>query len=57
MPSEGIYQQPAGKKLPCGCDSKCKCNIPNKKTMRPIINRFTMEAPEYKGNAVLNAQK
>ena len=57
MPSEGIYQEPAGKKLSCGCDSKCGCNIPNKKTMRPIINRFTMEAPEYKGNAVLNAQK
>tara|TARA_S200002703_G_scaffold29222_2_gene25072 strand:- start:2170 stop:2343 length:174 start_codon:yes stop_codon:yes gene_type:complete len=57
MPSEGIYQKPAGKKLPCGCDSKCGCNIPKSKTMRPIVKRFTIEGPEYKGNAVLNAQK
>lgn len=57
MPSEGMYQKPAGKKLPCGCDSKCECNIPKSKTMRPIVKRFTIEGPEYKGNAVLNAQK
>lgn len=57
MPSYGEYQESAGKKLSCGCDSTCGCNIPKSKTMKSIVKRFTIEGPEYKGNAVLNAQK
>jgi hypothetical protein len=57
MPSEGMYQKPAGKMLNCGCDMSCKCSIPKSKTMRMVSKHFTIEGPEYKGNAVLNAQK
>ena len=41
----------------CGCERSCGCSIPRSKTMRPTMKRFTIEGPEYKGNAVLNAQK
>ena len=57
MPSEGMYQKPAGKMLSCGCESSCACSIPSSKTMRMTTKHFTIKAPEYKGNAVLNAQK
>ena len=57
MPSEGMYQKPAGKMLSCGCDMSCKCSIPKSKTMKMVSKHFTIEGPEYKGNAVLNAQK
>ncbi len=63
MPSEGIYQQPAGLKKPCGCSTGCMCDIPKSKTMKTDgvkispCKDFTIEAPEYKGNAALNAQK
>lgn len=53
MPSEGMYQQPAGKAKNMSCD----CKVPMSKKMRPIVKHFTIEGPEYKGNAVLNAQK
>jgi hypothetical protein len=57
MPSEGMYQKPAGKMLSCGCERSCACSIPSSKTMRMTTKHFTIQAPEYKGNAVLNAQK
>ncbi len=44
-------------KMSCGCDSSCNCKIPSSKKMRTIVKTFTIEAPVYKGNAVLNAQK
>ncbi len=38
--------------------SSCKCSkIPAEKTLRPSVRYFKIEAPEYKGNAVLRAQK
>ncbi len=37
--------------------SSCNCKIPSSKKMRTIVKTFTIEAPVYKGNAVLNAQK
>lgn len=57
MPSEGMYQKPAGKMLSCGCERSCACSVPSSKTMRMTTKHFTIQAPEYKGNAVLNAQK
>ncbi len=35
----------------------CKVKVPADKTMRPTTKYFKIEAPEYKGNAVLRAQK
>jgi len=36
----------------------CKCSkIPAEKTMRPSTKYFKIEAPQYKPNAVLRAQK
>jgi hypothetical protein len=63
MPSQGMYQQPAGKKLACGCSESCACSIPKRKKMRTNgVNTsgmpgFIIEGPEYKGNAALNAQR
>ena len=37
----------------CGCEVKA----PADKTMRPTMKYFKLQVPEYKGNAVLNAQK
>ena len=34
-----------------------KVKVPADKTMRPTTKYFKIEAPEYKGNAVLRAQK
>ena len=50
MPSYGEYQQPAGVKKGCGCNSGCDC-YENKK-----IPGIQNDIP-YKGNAALNAQK
>ena len=50
MPSYGEYQEPAGKKLGCGCDSTCACH--GKKNIPGIENNIP-----YKGNPVLNANK
>ena len=63
MPSEGQYQMPAGKKLSCGCENYCRCSIPKSKKIISMgsnpagLPGFKLEAPEYKGNAALNAQK
>ncbi len=57
MPSYGEYQKSAGMKLACGCDKMCKCKIPRSKTMIKTSKNFTIEGPEYKGNAVLNANR
>ena len=57
MPSYGEYQKPAGMKLACGCNRHCACKIPRSKTMIKTSKTFTIEGPEYKGNAVLNANR
>ena len=54
-----INQKPAGYKKPTGCH----CDIPPRKSMKSTganvsgLRGFSLEAPEYKGNCCLNAQK
>ena len=57
MPSYGEYQKPAGMKLACGRNGHCACKIPRSKRMIKTSKTFTIEGPEYKGNAVLNANR
>jgi hypothetical protein len=59
MPSYGEIQQPAGMKKDCGCDHSCSCSIPENKKMvhLGVTAGFKIEAPTYKGNAALNAQR
>jgi len=40
-----------------GSSCSCKVKVPADKTMRPTTKYFRIEAPEYKPNAVLRAQK
>mgnify|MGYP000190389215 CR=1 FL=1 len=56
MPSEGMYQKPAGKKLNCGCKPLgTRVMKSNNSTITPSLERI--DNIPYKGNAVLNAQK
>jgi hypothetical protein len=47
----------------CGCVAPCACIIPDEKKMKSNgvnvsgMPGFRIKAPEYKGNAALNAQK
>ena len=51
MPSEGQTQKPAGKVL---ADN---LKLAGSKTMRVNRKGFTIDPQQYKGNAVLNANK
>tara|TARA_Y100001972_G_scaffold31944_1_gene39410 strand:+ start:553 stop:720 length:168 start_codon:yes stop_codon:yes gene_type:complete len=55
MPSMGEYQKPAGYAKPCGCGEPIEVKIKS----LDVTNRrgFRIEKPEYKGNAVLNANR
>ena len=58
MPSIGEYQESAGKEY----GSSCGCKIPEVKKMNKMgaccsLPGFQLEAPVYKGNAALNAQR
>lgn len=49
-------------KQPCGCVEPCGCGSKTIKMKAKGLNTgpvsgFTIEKPEYKGNAVLNAQR
>ena len=54
MPTYGEKQQPAGKVIMHSCDL---CEQPETTTMRIKPKGFKLVPPDYKGNAVLNAQK
>lgn len=57
MPSQGEYQESAGKEY----GSSCGCSIPEVKAMEKMgpngLPGFVLNAPEYKGNAALLAQR
>ena len=56
MPSYGEYQKPAGKKLKCGCKPLgTRIMVSNNSTIMPTLRHI--DNIEYKGNAVLNANK
>ena len=40
-----------------GSSCGCKVKVPADKTMRPTTRFFKIEAPQYKSNPVLRAQK
>ena len=56
MPSYGEKQQPAGYAKPCGCGKPAgvRSMVSSNKN---IDTGLSIDSPEYKGNAVLNAQK
>tara|TARA_B100001057_G_scaffold487128_2_gene569368 strand:+ start:432 stop:605 length:174 start_codon:yes stop_codon:yes gene_type:complete len=56
MPAEGMYQRPAGVERPCGC-GKLGTRImkSNNAVITPTLGGISN--CEYKGNAVLNAQR
>jgi len=55
MPSIGEYQKPAGKKLNCGCKPLGERKMVSRNPL--IVTDVRFDNIEYKGNAVLNANK
>jgi len=56
MPSYGKKQKPAGKELKCGCKPLgTRVMRSNNTTIIPTLSKI--DNIEYKGNAVLNANK
>ena len=55
MPSYGEYQAPAGKKLKCGCKPLGTRTMVSRNPF--ITSTVRLDNIEYKGNAVLNANK
>ena len=56
MPSYGEKQRPAGYAKPCGCGKPAgvRSMISSNKN---VDTGLSIDSPEYKGNAVLNAQR
>ena len=56
MPSYGMKQKPAGKKMACGCKPLgTRVMKSNTSTITPSLKKI--DNITYKGNAVLNANK
>lgn len=55
MPNRNEYQKPAGVKKPCGCTNPGRRRMISRDMN--VRTSLTIEGPEYKGNAVLNANK
>ncbi len=55
MPSYGEKQKPAGVKLECGCKSMGPRSMESRD--KTISTALKLEPVQYKGNAVLNANR